>query len=151
MRKVLWIPTPPSAGIVSMQRCFGALDMEVSKGDAEGLERYQISPLVPFTGLMSGSRSRLAKAMDKWLVYRWRTRRAGPFDVVHALAHGSGHLLPHLQGRPRTLVTVHDLIPLRFRGGLSEAQIRRVRIQAERLAGFDLINTVSRFRLSGSE
>ena len=145
MRKVLWIPTPPSAGIVSMQRCFGALDMEVSKGDAEGLGRYQISPLVPFTGLMLGSRSRLAKAVDKWLVYRWRTRRAGSFDVVHALAHGSGHLLSHLQGSPRTLVTVHDLIPLRFRGGLSEAQIRRVRIQAERLAGFDLINTVSRF------
>ena len=81
MRKVLWIPTPPSAGIVSMQRCFGALDMEVSKGDAEGLERYQISPLVPFTGLISGSRSRLAKAMDKWLVYFISYEGSQPFAM----------------------------------------------------------------------
>ena len=145
MRNVLWIPTPPSAGIVSMQRCFGSLTAEVSQGGAEGLASYRIRPLVPFTGLMTGSRSRLARALDKWFLYKWRTARAGSFDIVHALAHGSGHLLSHLQGEPRTLVTVHDLIPLRFRGDLSDAQIQRVRRQAERLAEFDLINTVSRF------
>ena len=145
MAEVLWIPTPPSAGIFSMQRCFGALHGEVERGKATGLDEFEIKPVVPFTGLMTGSSSRLARALDKWFLFKWRVRRAGSFDVVHALAHGSGHLLPSLQGSPRTLATVHDLIPLRYPGGLNASQMQRIRTQADRLANFDLINAVSSF------
>ena len=145
MPSVLWIPTPPSFGSVSMQRYFGALHGEVQRASAQGSHEFRIDPLVPYTGLMTGAQSRFLRALDKWFLFKWRASRAGNYDLVHALAHGSGHLLSHLQGSPKTLATVHDLIPLRFPGELTTAQISRVRKQAERLANFDLLTTVSEF------
>lgn len=145
MPSILWIPTPPSFGSVSMQRYFGALQREVERGQAQGLDRVQINPLVPYRGLMTGASSRIVRALDKWVLFKLRARRAGRYDLVHALAHGSGHLLSHLKGSPRTLATVHDLIPLRFPGELNEGQVARARKQAGRLAKFDLLTTVSEF------
>lgn len=145
MSSILWIPTPPSFGSVSMQRYFGVLHDVVRRAEVEGLEEFSISPLVAYEGLMAGSPSRIVRGFDKWFFYRWRVSRAGRYDLVHGLSQGLGHLLPHLQGSPRTMATVHDLIPLRFPGELSEAQVARVRKQADRLTNFDLLTSVSEF------
>ena len=145
MPSVLWIPTPPSFGSVSMQRYFGVLDSVVRAQVVDGLNEFEITPLVPYEGLMAGSSSRMVRALDKWALYRWRVSRAGEYDLAHGLSHGLGHLLSHLRGSPRTLATVHDLIPLRFPGELTKAQVARVRRQTERLRRFDLLTTVSEF------
>ena len=145
MSSVLWIPTPPSFGSVSMQRYFGVLHAVVCKQALEELRGFEITPLVPYEGLMAASPSRIVRALDKWALYRWRVRQAGSYDVVHGLSHGLGHLLCHLRGSPRTLATVHDLIPLRFPGELTRAQVARVRRQTDRLSRFDLLTTVSEF------
>ena len=128
-----------------MQRYFGVLDSVVRRQALEGLDRFEITPLVPYEGLMAGSTSRIFRALDKWALYRWRVGRAGKYDLVHGLSQGLGHLLSHLRGSPRTLATVHDLIPLRFPGELTKAQVARVRRQTDRLSGFDLLTTVSEF------
>ncbi len=128
-----------------MQRYFGVLHDVVRRGEVEGLQEVSISPLVPYEGLMAGSSSRIVRGFDKWFLYRWRVSTAGRYDLVHGLSHGLGHLLPHLKGSPRTLATVHDLIPLRFPGELSKAQVARVRKQTDRLSNFDLLTSVSEF------
>jgi len=145
MNSILWLPTPPSFGSVSMQRYFGALSEEVERKKANGQDEYHIRPVVPYTGLMVGSKSRIYRAFDKWYYFKWRVARAGEHDLVHALAHGSGHLLPYLKGKPKTIATIHDLIPLRFAGGLTPAQLERFKKQTERLIQFDLLTTVSEF------
>ena len=128
-----------------MQRYFGVLDSVVRRQALKGLDEFEITPLVPYEGLMVGSTSRIFRALDKWALYRWRVGRAGTYDLVHGLSHGLGHLLSHLRGSPRTLATVHDLIPLRFPGELTETQVARVRRQTDRLSRFDLLTTVSEF------
>ncbi|MBL49540.1 MAG: hypothetical protein CMP28_11390 [Roseibacillus sp.] len=145
MPSVLWIPTVPSFGSVSMQRYFGSLWAEREEGLADGLSDFGIEALVPYTGLMTKADSRLFRALDRWGIYRWRVATAGRFDLVHALSHGLGFLLPHLRGSPRTLATVHDLIPMRFRGELTDAQLGRFRRHMERLKNFDLLTSVSHF------
>lgn len=135
----------PSFGSVSMQRYFGSLWTEHGEDRAAGLSDFAVRPLVPYKGLMTKANSRLFRAVDRWGIYRCRAAMAGRFDVVHALAHGLGFLLPHLQGSPRTLATVHDLIPMRFRGELNDAQLGRFRGQTERLKNFDLLTAVSQF------
>lgn len=145
MQSILWLPTPPSFGSVSMQRYFGALTEEVKKERVNGLDQYFIRPLVPYTGLMEGSKSKLYRALDKWYLFKRRVARAGAQDLVHALAHSSGHLLPSLKGHPKTMATVHDLIPLRYPGEMNAGQLARFKKQTERLNEFDLLTTVSEF------
>lgn len=125
-----------------MQRYFGVLvDEYRRRGDAP----FQVSSLVPFEGLIPPKGTRWRRAADKWLLFRMHALRHRPVDLVHALAHGSGHLLPWFRGRPKFVSTVHDLILLRFPGELTPAQARRFRKQAERLRRFDLLLAVSSF------
>ena len=63
---------------------------------------------------------------DKWSlrlarysIYPWQVRRRQG-QINHILDHGYGHLV-HVLDRERTIVTVHDLIPMvRWRGGIPD-------------------------------
>lgn len=97
---------------------------------------------------------RLRRGWEKYLAYPARARRAVAAtrpDLVHVLDHSFAHLLRGLAAgtggrRPCTVVTVHDLAPLRADGGadLSPGQRERFRRTVENVRRADLVLAVSR-------
>ncbi|MDB6132395.1 MAG: hypothetical protein JWM59_638 [Verrucomicrobiales bacterium] len=70
---------------------------------------------------------RLRKAFIKYLGYPLMARKSPAGAIHHILDHSWAHLVRMLPKNSPRIVTVHDLIPLRFHDGLTKAQVERYR------------------------
>jgi glycosyltransferase involved in cell wall biosynthesis len=61
----------------------------------------------------------------RYVLYPWKIQTKVRGGVLHLLDHSFAHVLPFVPSKVRTVVTVHDLIPLVDAGGLSHRQIAR--------------------------
>lgn len=86
---------------------------------------------------------RIRRAFARYVEYPIRARLFPPADLGHLLDHSSAHILPHLPKAMKSIVTVHDLIPLRFPGELTNAQTSRFRRVVAKIAEADAIIAVS--------
>lgn len=111
-------PAHPCMGWVSMNRYWQALRQE-SAGDSEVMSLLSPGPVEAPPG-------------PPW-VRQWNRRVAYPLlvrakvrdGVLHVLDQSFADLLPHARRGVRTVVTVHDLIPLTDPGDLTPAQRSR--------------------------
>jgi glycosyltransferase involved in cell wall biosynthesis len=83
--------------------------------------------------------SRLIRAAKTYLLYPLRAELARDSQIFHILDHSFSHLVTHVPRRARTLVTVHDVLPLRDPSGLSNAQVARFRSRLEQLKHADIL------------
>ncbi len=88
---------------------------------------------------------RVHRAFYRYCLYPRRVRRMRLSGVVHILDHSSAHLIDRLSDECRTVVTVHDLIPLVDPGGLSRAQVDRFHRVVKRLSHCDKLIAGSEF------
>ena len=93
-------------------------------------------------------KSRIKRFLGRYIFYPLRVfiaTRIKRYDIVHLLDHSSLHLLPYVSKNIKTVVTLHDLIPLRFGGGLSSDQVARFRSTVANLTKVDHIVSVSEY------
>ncbi|MEM7145293.1 MAG: glycosyltransferase family 1 protein [Verrucomicrobiota bacterium] len=142
MEKVTWLPADPVEGSVSMQRYWHEL-WRVAK--ARGMEGRITSPLGEPSYPVERA-SRWKRAYRNYLAYpREAAREVGENGIVHILDHSYAHLAAGFGPEVRVVVTVHDLIPLREREGLSDAQLRRIRERVGWVRRADRVVAVSDF------
>lgn len=143
---VLWLPSHPSMGAVSMDRYWRELERErCEQGTPDGWRI--VSPLgaAPVETRRAG---RLARAWHKYVGYplaAGRAARAPGGRVVHVLDHSFAHLLAGVPARGGFKVaTVHDLAPMRDGAELTASQQARFRRTVENLRRADLVLADSR-------
>lgn len=78
-------------------------------------------------------------------------RRNCSGEIAHILDHSWAGLLPHVSGAASKVVTVHDLIPLRFPGELTPSQVERFRLWVAHLAQADAVIADSAYTKSEVE
>lgn len=140
MLDVTWLPAPPSDGSVSMNRYWAALRAAaLRRTDQVEIE----CPLGSPPRLIGTATSRWKRAFFRYVRYPALARRQVSDGIVHVLDHSNAHLLHSLPKGVRTIVTVHDLIPLRDAGVLSDHQVRRFRRHVMELKRADLLLAVS--------
>jgi glycosyltransferase involved in cell wall biosynthesis len=119
--EVSWIPAHPVYGGVSMLRYWKLLEAAALPGDP-----FSCTSVLPASaGDIAGSSSRAARLLTRRLFYPGRVRWRARGEIVHILDHSWADLLPFTPPGALKVVTVHDLIPLRFPGELSAAQAGR--------------------------
>ena len=143
---VLWLPSHPAMGAISMDRYWRELEGERhTQGTPADLRLVTLLGGAPGSSRRGG---RLARAWQKYAAYPWRTgrsaRRAG-VRAVHVLDHSFAHLLARVPARGVFKVaTVHDLAPLRDGVGLTPSQQERFRRTVEHLRLADRVLADSR-------
>ena len=151
-RVVQWYGTHPAENIASMDVYRESLLREISADDD-----FEIRCWPPAgsrnpkagNGAGGGPLSRIIRAGKKYPGYARRVR-ATPTDtdIVHLLDHSMAHLLRSVPAGIKTVVTVHDLIPLRYPGEQTPAQQKRFRRNVENLRDADAMVAVSEFTRS---
>lgn len=131
-------PSPPCMGWTSMNRCWQALLPEAA-GDAE------VEFLLKPGPLEAGPGPQWLRWWTRQVGYPWRIRRRVRGGVLHVLDHSFADLLAHVPGQVKTVVTVHDLIPLTDAGGLSAAQQARFQRRMQWLRRADRLVCVSAY------
>ena len=132
---VSWLPAHPVYGGVSMTRYWKLLEGAIRPDD----------PFVCCSMLRSGDAvppflgGRVQRFLTRRVVYPMIVKGRAKGDIVHILDHSWADLLPYAPGQALKVVTVHDLIPLRFPGELSAAQAKRFRSWVSHLAEADVI------------
>ena len=91
----------------------------------------------PSGGVLGHKASRAKRAFSKYLGYPIRVSRLRGFQIHHVLDHSSAHLLDWLPNDSIKIVTVHDLIPLRYPGHLTAKQVERFHKMVKKLAEAD--------------
>lgn len=142
---VTWIPEHNSAASYSMRRYW----LELASAWREG-DRYTPLAVIEPTDekRVPGLQGRLSRAWQRSVVYPAMIRRSEPAAIAHVLDHSWTDLLSNVPAQTRTVVTVHDLIPLRFPGELSHGQVIRFRRRLERLPKLDALIAVSEYTKS---
>jgi glycosyltransferase involved in cell wall biosynthesis len=137
--RVAWLPAHPAEGWVSMNRYW----LSLAQAAEQHRDTLTIELPLAADGLMSPRRGRMARAWAKYAAYPHAVRTRVTAPVAHVLDHSYAHLLDHLPRRTRSVVTVHDLIPLLDPSGLSSAQVSRFRNTAMKLRDADCLVAVS--------
>ena len=139
MTKVSWIPAHPVYGSVSMLRYWKLLEAAARRDDP-----FSCASILTATAddlvYQSG---KLGKFLTRRVFYPARVRLLVRGDIAHILDHSWADLLPFSPPRALKVVTVHDLIPLRFPGELSTAQAGRFAKWVGHLKQADAIIAVS--------
>jgi len=139
--RVTWIPAHPSYGVLSMLRYWKSLE-EAQRPD----DRYQGSSVLGEAGDRSVEKQgKLRRIASRRFGYPRRISARSRGDLAHVFDHSWADMLPHIPKGMAKVVTVHDLIPLRFPGNLSRAQLGRFRSCVEHLRLADLIIAVSEY------
>lgn len=134
--KVLWIPAHESAGSVSMRRYWNALEEAIHPMDS-----YQIrSAIRPDSeSRLTGWKRSAEKFLQRKLGYPITIRRKFDESIVHILDHSWSDMFRHVPPQAARVVTVHDLIPLRFPGELTPSQLGRFRSWVSYIASTDAV------------
>jgi glycosyltransferase involved in cell wall biosynthesis len=136
---VLWVPTPPELGYVSMQRYWYALRREALK-HAVNIPCVLSEPVYP--NAKAGRVRRTVATYGGYHAKVW-CKSVRSSKLVHIFDHGFAHLIPALPAGVKSIVTVHDLMPLVYAPELSESQQLRVRKRLECLRLADKLVSVS--------
>ena len=120
---VSWIPAHPMVAGLSMQRYWffmqQAADRAVDLDVSCVLGRPQEVDKAPQQG-------RLTKAFTKYIGYPLKVKLGAKHGIYHILDHGWAHMMNFLPQGAARIVTVHDLIPLRYPDALTKNQLDRV-------------------------
>lgn len=111
-------PAHPCMGWVSMNRCWQALLME-SAHDPD------VTSLVAPVPVETPARPFVKRQWTRRIAYPWTVRTQVKSGVLHVLDHSFAGLLAQVRAPVRTVVTVHDLIPLTDAGDLTSVQQKR--------------------------
>ncbi|MBK1882485.1 glycosyltransferase family 4 protein [Luteolibacter pohnpeiensis] len=130
-----WIPAHPSYGGVSMRRFWQALH-DCQKSD----DRYRIHSVITPSDitLPRGLRGSALRYWHRNYGYPAIIKRKFKGTIAHVLDHSWADMLASIPKDIPKVVTVHDLIPLRYPDQLGPAQIERFRswVLAAKLADF---------------
>ena len=91
------------------------------------------------------SHSRITRQFNRRIFYPLIARFKTKGKIAHILDHSWADLLPHLPAAVKSVVTVHDIIPMRFPGELTAAQQARFRRWVGNLHRADAIIAVSEY------
>ncbi len=134
---VLWLPTLPAEGSLSMNRYWSELDRRQRMQPAAGLSIRAALSEVPVATSRGG---RAVRFCQKYILYPLKVRHlARGAALVHVLDHAYAGLLRQVPPTARKIVTVHDLAPLRMPENLTKAQISRFRRAVNHLTQADLL------------
>ena len=117
-----WIPAHPIYGAISMRRYWQALSECIREDDS-----FQIHSVIRPQDIQAPT-GVLGSAKRYWqrrVSYPRLIRHEFRGEIGHVLDHSWADMLPHLPKGTLKVVTVHDLIPLRFPGELTTAQLAR--------------------------
>jgi glycosyltransferase involved in cell wall biosynthesis len=132
---VSWIPAHPVYGGVSMTRYWKLLEGAAQPGDP-----FVCRAILPESaGEIPLSSGKAKRFLTRRILYPAMVRTRAKGQIVHVLDHSWADLLPFTPGRALKVVTVHDLIPLRFPGELSPAQAGRFRSWVSHLKQADAV------------
>ncbi|MDP0490129.1 MAG: glycosyltransferase family 1 protein [Verrucomicrobiota bacterium JB023] len=141
MKTINWYGAHPEEVSISMDIYQASLAEEIREDDPYEIQGWPKGPLE-----LGRGKRRLHRFAGKYLTYPLRVRlESGAADLVHFLDHSSGHLVPHVADGVKTVVTLHDLIPLHDFGGLTPKQLVRFRGVVENLRQADRVVSVSEF------
>lgn len=129
-------PAHPCMGWVSMNRYWQALRNE-SAGEGD------VSSLVPAGPVEGAPLSWLLRQWTRRVAYPWQVRGQVKEGVLHVLDHSFADLLACMGPRVKTVVTVHDLIPLTDPADLTPAQRARYQKTVAWVARADKVVCVS--------
>lgn len=129
-------PAHPCMGWVSMNRYWQALR-------AESAEDADVRSLVAEGQVEAPASSRLKRQWIRRIAYPWQVRTQVQSGVLHVLDHSFADLLSQVSPRVKTVVTVHDLIPLTDPGDLTLAQRQRFQKTVSWVARADKVVCVS--------
>lgn len=87
---------------------------------------------------------RVTRGLAKYFCYPLRVVRGSNADIVHFLDHSVAHLIPSVRAK-KIVATLHDLIPLRYSGDLTSAQVERFRRTVSYLQCCDALVAVSEY------
>ena len=94
---------------------------------------------LPRQGVFTQRAGKLQLAFEKKVRYPHLIRRSVNSGIVHILDHSYAFLLAAVPKTVKTIVTVHDLLPLREPDGLSELAIARFRKRVEWVKAADRV------------
>lgn len=135
--KVTWIPAHPSYGSMSMNRYAALLS-----NAREETDLIDCQLLVP---LKRGRASTGVRQLNRRLLYPLKVKMVRNSQIAHILDHSWSDLLPWVPKGMKKVVTVHDLIPLRFPGELNPAQQNRFKQWVSCIEQADAIVSVSEY------
>jgi len=139
--RVSWIPAHPSYGVLSMLRYWKSLEQAQQPDD-----RYQGHSVLGEAGDRSVEKQgKFKRIASRRFGYPRMISSHCQGELAHVFDHSWADMLPHVPNGTATVVTVHDLIPLRFPGNLTAAQLKRFRACVEHLKLADLIIAVSEY------
>lgn len=140
-RLVNWIPEHPAYGSVSMLRYWKLLAQQIREGDP-----WQCESIIPLPTHDCAVRAKkIRRAWQRKIAYPLRVRLATQAPTAHILDHSWAEMLDFIPKGTRTVITVHDLIPLRDAGGLSSSEVSRFRDRVSRLKKADAVIAVSEY------
>jgi len=142
MKSITWLPTHPAMGWVSMNRCWNALEQQRLSAPPDDL---QIKCPLALESVEQPGLGRMRRAWKRSVEYPLLVRSRPATDVYHVLDHSFADLLCWLPGRAKSIVTVHDVIPLLEPYGMSTAQQRRFRKRVSCVRRADRVICVSEF------
>jgi alpha-1,3-rhamnosyl/mannosyltransferase len=136
-----WIPAHPVYGSVSMTRYWKLLEAAIRPDDS-----FACASILPAdAGEPPVTGGQAQRFFTRKLLYPITVKMRAKGDLVHILDHSWADLLPYAPRKSLRVVTVHDLIPLRFPGELSAAQVHRFRGWVTHLSQADAIIAVSAY------
>lgn len=124
-----------------MNRYWDALSAETEIYEGE---KFAFKCPLQRSGVLTSRSGRLRLAFEKKIAYPLKIRSQINTGIAHILDHSYSFLRESLPPGVRTVVTVHDLLPLREPEMLSPAAIRRFRTRTEAMRGADRILADSR-------
>jgi len=119
-----WLPAHPSSGSHSMRRYWEALANCHKEQD-----RYDIHSIITPVSRSprEGRWGQMERYIQRRVGYPLTIKLQFQGEIAHILDHSWADLLTFIPRNSLRIVTVHDLIPLRFPGGLNAAQVARFR------------------------
>jgi alpha-1,3-rhamnosyl/mannosyltransferase len=136
-----WIPAHPVYGSVSMTRYWKLMASAIRPDDP-----FACASILPEdTGEPPVTRGKVQRLLARKALYPVAVKLRAKGEIIHVLDHSWADLLPYAPRQSLKVVTVHDLIPLRFPGELSAAQVQRFRGWVTHLAQADAIIAVSSY------
>ncbi len=122
LTRVSWLPAHPVYGGISMTRYWNLLDSAKLPDDP-----FICNSILPASASDTLGGGRIKKLLTRKFLYPTAVKTRANGEIIHILDHSWADLLPYAPQRAFKIVTVHDLIPLRFPGELTAAQAQRFR------------------------
>jgi glycosyltransferase involved in cell wall biosynthesis len=138
---ISWIPAHPAYDSISMKRYWRLLDSAIQANDPFLCK----SILSKTTGEFILPSGRAKRLLVRKMIYPVTTKLRACGEICHILDHSWADLLPFIQKSSLKIVTVHDLIPLRFPGELTPSQLDRYRKWVGHLKSADALIAVSEY------